>query len=135
MRVDVGNISHNIYHMPIDDGNNEIQNTRQATPASLAPSHRPSIGGQSIGGMSYLSSQQEKAGASYADMVAVWDMPDAELPYALLADVVTAHIVSLGPDNLTLLDLGRAPYVLYGVKYIDLVSLDGAMASQSQILT
>ena len=27
------------------------------------------------------------------------------------------------PVNLKLLDLGRAPYVLYGVKYIDLVSL------------
>ena len=27
------------------------------------------------------------------------------------------------PANLKLLDLGRAPYVLYGVKYIDLVSL------------
>ena len=28
------------------------------------------------------------------------------------------------PANLTLLDLSRAPYVLYGVKYIGLVSLD-----------
>ena len=28
-----------------------------------------------------------------------------------------------GPGNLKLLDLGRAPYVSYGVKYIDLVSL------------
>ena len=28
-----------------------------------------------------------------------------------------------GPVNLKLLDLIRAPYVLYGVKYIDLVSL------------
>ena len=33
---------------------------------------------------------------------------------------------------LALLDLSRAPYVLYGVKYIDLVSLT---ARQSQILT
>ena len=40
------------------------------------------------------------------------------------------------PVNLTLLDLSRAPYVLYGVEYIDLVSLDGAcLARQSQILT
>ena len=37
------------------------------------------------------------------------------------------------PVNLKLLDLGRAPYVLYGVKYIDLVSLEPA--SQSKILS
>ena len=37
--------------------------------------------------------------------------------------------------NLKLLDLGRVPYVVYGVKYIDLVSLDAAKASQSQSLT
>ena len=45
------------------------------------------------------------------------------------------HLCRSRPVNLTLLDLGCAPYVLYGVKYIDLVSLDGAMASQSHILT
>ena len=39
------------------------------------------------------------------------------------------------PANLKFFDLNRAPYVLYGVKYIDLVSLDAAKASQSQILT
>ena len=36
------------------------------------------------------------------------------------------YVDERGPVNLKLLDLGRAPYVLYGVKYIDLVSLDGA---------
>ena len=30
---------------------------------------------------------------------------------------------AMGHADLTLLDLGRGPYVLYGVKYIDLVSL------------
>ena len=39
------------------------------------------------------------------------------------------------PVNLKLLDLGRPPCVLYGVKYIDLVSLEVAQARQSQILT
>ena len=31
------------------------------------------------------------------------------------------------PVNLKLLDLGRAPYVSYGVKYIDPVSLDATL--------
>ena len=39
------------------------------------------------------------------------------------------------PVNVKLRDLDRAPYVLYGVKYIDLVSLEVAQARQSQILT
>ena len=47
---------------------------------------------------------------------------------------LSRHVVPAGPVNLKLLDLGRAPYVLYGVKYIDLVSLEVAQARQSQIL-
>ena len=35
--------------------------------------------------------------------------------------------------NLKLLDLGPATYVLYGVKYIDLVSLDGAVQFPSNL--
>ena len=36
--------------------------------------------------------------------------------------------------NVILLGLGRAPYVLYGVEYIDLVSLDVALASQPYLV-
>ena len=39
------------------------------------------------------------------------------------------------PVNPKFFDLNRAPYVLYGVKYIDLVSLDVDLQGQSQILT
>ena len=48
---------------------------------------------------------------------------------------VETALIANRPVNLKRLDLGRAPYVLYGVKYVDLVSLEVAQASQSQILT
>ena len=38
------------------------------------------------------------------------------------------------PANLNLLDLGRVPYVSYGAKYIDLVSLEPATASHLKFL-
>ena len=41
------------------------------------------------------------------------------------------HNPAFGQLTLKLLDLGRAPYVLYGVKYIDPVSLDGALSSSN----
>ena len=40
-----------------------------------------------------------------------------------------------GSANLKLPDLSRAPYVLYGVKYIDPVSLEVDLQGQSQMLT
>ena len=52
-----------------------------------------------------------------------------------VASLVPAIIyMCAGPSNLKLLDLSRAPYVLYGVEYIDLVSLDGAQPVKSHIL-
>ena len=50
----------------------------------------------------------------------------------LLSREMKAHTLSV---NLNLLDLGRAPYVLYGVKYIGLVSLEtsGPLISNADI--
>ena len=42
---------------------------------------------------------------------------------------------SIKASQSQLLDLGRTPYVLYEVKYIDLVSLEAKQASQSQKFT
>ena len=42
------------------------------------------------------------------------------------AKMFTKHSKQDGPVNLKLLDLSLAPYGLYGVKYIDLVSLGAA---------
>ena len=47
---------------------------------------------------------------------------------------VRPHADDARPVNLKLLDLGRAPYALYGVKYIDLVSLDDARPVNLKIL-
>ena len=36
----------------------------------------------------------------HTDMATMWDMPDADLPFSLLVEVVTAAVVSLGPLTL-----------------------------------
>ena len=66
-----------------------------------------------------------------------WDVGESgSLRRLSRATTATSPLATARPANLTLLDLRRAPYVLYGVQYIGLVSLQPArlMARKPQIL-
>ena len=55
------------------------------------------------------------------------------LPRGILLQCGLHFQTPVHPDVTSPVDLGRSPYVLYGVKYIDLVSL--AQAKQARIQT
>ena len=83
-------------------------------PAEMVYAWNPWLFGTVIHSMEWFEVPQEHAAAVIGAQMCVWQM-DANTTLCMLSSRL--------PASRTQIDLGCAPYVLYGVKYIGLVSL------------